>query len=85
MSELVRYVHPLAGGADGGGWLFDSDLNAAAIAQLLEGIDGIDRVDEVQLFEFDLRTGQRVGAGRDVLRLDAHSLFLSGRHRVVVR
>ena len=84
-AELTRYVHPLVGGADGNGWLFDNDLNAAAIAQLLESIDGIDRVDEVQLFEYDLRSGSRVGAGRDVIRLEAHSLFLSGPHRVVVR
>jgi len=83
--ELTRYIHPLTGGADGSGWLFDADLNAAAIAQLLETVEGVSRVDEVQLFEFDLRTGQRIGAGRDVIRLDRHSLFLSGPHRVVVR
>lgn len=85
VNELTRYVHPLVGGADGSGWLFDGDLNAAAIAQLLESVEGVDRVDEVQLFEFDLRSGQRIGAGRDVIRLDTHSLFLSGAHRVVVR
>ena len=85
INELTRYVHPLVGGADGSGWLFDADLNAAAIAQLLESVEGVDRVDEVQLFEFDLRSGQRLGAGRDVIRLDTHSLFLSGAHRVVVR
>ena len=85
VNELTRYIHPLAGGADGSGWLFDADLNAAAIAQLLESVEGVDRVDEVQLFEFDLRSGQRIGAGRDVIRLDTHSLFLSGAHRVVVR
>ncbi|RIJ71068.1 putative baseplate assembly protein [Nakamurella silvestris] len=85
LDALSVYIHPLTGGADGSGWLFDADLNAAAIAQLLESVEGIDRVDEVLLFEFDLRTGQRVGAGRDVIRLDNHSLFLSGNHRVVVR
>lgn len=85
IDELTRYIHPLTGGADGAGWLFDADLNAAAIAQLLEAVEGINRVDEVQLFEFDLRTGQRIGSGRDVIRLDRHSLFLSGDHRVVVR
>ena len=85
IDELTRYIHPLTGGADGAGWLFDADLNAAAIAQLLETVEGVDRVDEVQLFEYDLRTGQRIGAGRDVIRLDRHSLFLSGPHRVVVR
>lgn len=85
VNELTRYIHPLSGGADGSGWLFDADLNAAAIAQLLESVEGVDRVDEVQLFEFDLRSGQRIGTGRDVIRLDEHSLFLSGAHRVVVR
>gem|GEM_PF-1369728 len=65
--ELTRYIHPLTGGADGSGWLFDADLNAAAIAQLLETVAGVSRVDEVQLFEFDLRTGHRIGAGRDVI------------------
>ncbi len=85
VAELARYLHPLVGGANGNGWLFDADLNAAAIAQLLDSIEGIDRVDEVQLFEYDLRSGARVGAGRDVIRLEPHSLFLSGPHRVVVR
>ena len=83
--ELTRYINPLTGGADGSGWLFDADLNSAAIAQLLETVEGVSRVDEVRLFEFDLRTGQRLGSGRDLIRLDRHSLFLSGPHRVVVR
>ena len=30
VDELTRYIHPLTGGADGAGWLFDADLNAAA-------------------------------------------------------
>jgi len=85
IEQLTNYIHPLTGGADSAGWLFDADLNAAAIAQLLESVEGIDRVDEVQLFEYDLRTKRRIGTGRDVVRLDTHSLFLSGPHRVVVR
>lgn len=85
VAALTRYLHPLTGGADGEGWLFDADVNAATITQLLEGVEGIDRVDEVLLYEYDLRSGQRIGGGRDVVRLDAQSLFLSGPHRVVVR
>src|ERR1700712_3253918 len=46
INELTKYVHPLAGGADGGGWLFDADLNAAALARLLAGGEGRDRVGE---------------------------------------
>ena len=82
---LHRFVDPLTGGVDGNGWPFDTDLNAATIAQLLEAVDGLERVEEVLLFEYDLRTGERHGLGRELVRLDAHSLFLSAAHQVVVR
>ena len=85
LDVLYRYINPLTGGADGEGWGFDSDLNAAPLAEMLEAIEGVDRVEEVLLFAYDLRTGQRVGPGREVLRLDRQSLFLSARHQVVVR
>jgi predicted phage baseplate assembly protein len=85
IEALTRYVNPLTGGPDGTGWPFDADLNAAAVTQLLETIDGIERVEEALLFEYDLRTGRRLGAGKDVVRLDQHSLFLSAPHQVVVR
>ena len=85
LDALTRYVNPLTGGPDGTGWPFDADINAAAVTQLLESVEGVERVDEVLLFEYDLRTGQRLGAGKDVIRLDQHSLFLSAAHQVVVR
>ena len=82
---LYRYVNPLSGGPSGDGWPFDVDLNATPIAEMLEAIEGVERVDEVLLFEFDLRTGRRYGVGRELIRLDRQSLFLSTRHQVVVR
>jgi predicted phage baseplate assembly protein len=82
---LYRYVNPLVGGTGGEGWLFDTDLNAAPIAELLEAVEGVERVEEVLLFEYDLRTGQRLGPGRELVQLDRQSLFLSARHQVVVR
>ncbi|GAA1621613.1 putative baseplate assembly protein [Georgenia ruanii] len=85
LDVLVRYVNPLTGGPDGTGWPFDTDLTAAAVAQLAEAVEGVERVEEVVLFEYDLRTGRRLGSGRDTLRLDPHALFLSAEHRVVVR
>ncbi|HET9077887.1 MAG TPA: putative baseplate assembly protein [Acidimicrobiales bacterium] len=85
LNLLYRYINPLTGGTDGDGWAFDTDLNAAPIAEMLEGIEGVDRVEEVLLFAYDLRTDQRIGAGREVIRLDRQSLFLSARHQVVVR
>jgi predicted phage baseplate assembly protein len=82
---LARFLNPLTGGSDGTGWPFDADVNLAVITQLLESVDGVERVDEVLLFEYDLRTGRRLGGGKDVIRLDKQSLFLSAGHQVVVR
>jgi predicted phage baseplate assembly protein len=85
LDALTKFINPLTGGPDGAGWPFDADLNAAAVTQMLETIDGVERVEEALLFEYDLRTGRRLGAGKDVVRLDEHSLFLSATHQVVVR
>ncbi|MCW2645409.1 MAG: hypothetical protein QOG07_2970 [Pseudonocardiales bacterium] len=85
IDALTRYINPLTGGPEGTGWPFDGDINAAVVTQLLESIDGVERVEEALLFEYDLRTGARLGAGKDVIRLDGHSLFLSAGHQVVVR
>ncbi|MDQ1397676.1 MAG: hypothetical protein QOG64_2935 [Acidimicrobiaceae bacterium] len=85
LDVLYQYVNPLIGGVDGEGWMFDTDLNASPIAQLLEAVEGVERVEEVLLFEYDLRTERRHGTGKELLRLDRQSLFLSAAHQVVVR
>lgn len=86
ISEAIsRYVDPLAGGPDGAGWPFGTALTATALTQVVETIDGILAVDELQIFEFDLRGGHRIGEGRDQITLSARSLFLSAEHRVVIR
>lgn len=82
---LTRFIHPLTGGPDAGGWPFDAPLTATAVAQVVEGVDGVLAVDELQLFEYDLRTGRRVGGGREAVALADNALFLSADHRVVVR
>jgi hypothetical protein len=82
---LARYLNPLVGGSDGNGWPFDADVNTAVLTQLLEAVDGVERVEEVLLFEYDLRTGRRLGSAKDVIKLDRQSLFLSAAHQVVVR
>jgi predicted phage baseplate assembly protein len=82
---LFRYLNPLTGGPSEEGWPFDTDVNAAPIVEMLAAIEGVERVEEVLLFEFDLRTGTRSGAGRELIHLDEQSLFLSARHQVVVR
>lgn len=85
VEALNRFVNPLVGGPDGTGWPFDADLNVATVTQLLESVEGVERVEEALLFEYDLRSGRRLGAAKDVVRLDRQSLFLSAVHQVVVR
>ncbi len=85
LEALYRFVNPLSGGPQGIGWPFDTDLNSAIITQLLSSVDGVDRVEEVLFFEYDVRNGTRLGAGREVVRLDQQALFLSVAHQVVVR
>ena len=85
LAALYRYINPLVGGPDRTGWAFDTDLNNAAIIQLLEGIEGVEDVDDVLLFEYDLRNDKRLGRGREVVRLEQDSLFISAKHKVVMR
>lgn len=77
LTLLYDWINPLSGGSQGDGWAWDTDLNAAPIAQLLEQVDGVDRIDEVLLFECDLRTGRRYGQAKELVKLDERSLFLS--------
>jgi predicted phage baseplate assembly protein len=85
VDALYRYVNPVVGGPDGRGWPFDAPLNAATVFQLLGDVDGVERVDEVVFFEYDLRRGERVGTGQEIVRADPHTLFMSAAHQVVVR
>ncbi len=82
---LYEYINPLKGGPEGTGWAFDADLNSALVFQLLEAVEGVERVDEVLFFEYDLRNHERMGFGKELVKLSDDSLFLSANHQVIVR
>ena len=85
LEALYGWINPIGGGPAGSGWPFDTDLTAGVIAEVLAAVDGVDRVEEVVLFEADVRNRVRVGGGKELVRLSQDSLFLSFQHRVVVR
>ena len=85
MRVLYDFINPLSGGPEGMGWAFDVDLNAASIFQLLEAVEGVERVDEVLFFEYDLRNQERMGFGKELVKLAPDSLFLSTNHQVIVK
>jgi predicted phage baseplate assembly protein len=85
MRALYDFINPISGGPDGLGWAFDVDLNSAQVYQLLEAIEGVERVDEVLFFEYDLRNQERMGFGKELVKLAPDSLFLSTNHQVIVK
>ena len=82
---ITRYLDPVVGGRDGCGWPFDEALRDHAIFRLLESVEGVERVDDVALFEVDLRARERVGFAKNSIDLAPDSLFLSFGPQVVVR
>ena len=82
---LYDYINPVTGGPDRHGWSFESDLNRAAVFQILDAVEGVEKVDEVLFFEYDLRNQERVGFGKELIKLSPDSLFLSSSHQVVVQ
>lgn len=81
---LTRFVHPLLGGTDGTGWPFGTTLTSVAAIQVAEAVEGVLAVDELQIFEYDLRNRTRVGNGCDSVQLSDNALFLAAAPRVVV-
>ena len=81
---LYGYVNPLDGGPRKDGWPFDLEAGAATLAEMLDSVEGVRSVADVVLFEADLRNEQRVGKGKEWLRLSPDALFFSFAHQVVV-
>ncbi len=84
-SRIAQYLSPIEGGVDGKGWLLGQSLTSGLISQLVADMEGVQRVEEVALFETDLRNQVRVGEAVEVIRLEPDSLFLGFRPRVVVK
>ena len=84
LHAIFNHLSPLQGGADKSGWGWDRTLTSADLLALVSSVDGVAAVDELVMFEVDLRNDVRLGDAVDVLTLDGRSLFLGSRHRVVV-
>ncbi|MFP4148435.1 MAG: putative baseplate assembly protein [Nitriliruptoraceae bacterium] len=82
---ISRFLSPLTGGTRATGWGFGTDLHAATLVSVLEEVAGVSAVDELALFEYDLRNRQRLGDARDRVELEEGSLFLASGNQVVVR
>ncbi len=84
-ATLAGFLSPLTGGGRETGWPFDTPVTAPMLVSVLEELDGVAGVDELALFEYDLRNERRLGDAVDQITLEPGSLFLAGRNQVVVR
>lgn len=85
VDSVYSYLSPISGGPNGGGWPFSMTVSSANLTAMIVELDGVAGVDELAIFELDLRNDRRLGDALDVISLDAGSLFLGRRHQVVVR
>jgi predicted phage baseplate assembly protein len=85
IDAIYAYMSPISGGPNGNGWPFTAAVTSSAITAMVSELDGVSGVDEMAIFELDLRTDRRLGDALDVITLDPGSLFLGRRHQVVVR
>jgi predicted phage baseplate assembly protein len=85
-SALYRFINPITGGPDGQGWPFDFDLSIGDVFAVLRGVPGVLRAETVHVFLADLKGDLAPEeVPRQRVRLSSEALFMSVRHRVVVR
>src|SRR5437588_530348 len=84
-SALYRFINPITGGPDGQGWPFDLDLSIGDVFSVLRAVPGVQRAETVHIFLADLRGDLAPEEARQRIRLSSEALFMSVRHRVVVR
>ncbi len=80
---LYQFVNPIVGGEHGDGLPFDAPMTGERVKTYLLSIEGVTSA-EVELFEADLRTHKRLGAGQQRIQLPPDTLFLSFQHRVIL-
>lgn len=85
VDAIYAYLSPIHGGPYRMGWPFSASVSSATLTAMVSELDGVAGVDELTLFELDLRNDRRLGDALDVINLDEGSLFLGRRHQVVVR
>ncbi len=85
LEALYSFLSPIEGGPSKDGWPWDAPLTTAALVGLVAAIDGVAAVDDLFMFEVDLRNGVRLGDAVDSINVDERTLVLGSRHRVVVK
>lgn len=91
-SHIERFLHPLTGGTQGGGWAFGREPHLSDIYALLESIAGVDHIRSLALLEsivgVDHILPLQIGDGEsDTQNTPSKDRFLiySGKHQITVK
>jgi predicted phage baseplate assembly protein len=79
--ELYRYINPVHGGSDGGGWPFGRSLSLSEVYATIQRAVNVDYIEEVELFP--VKNGERQEAATKI-SIPPDSLLCSHKHEVVV-
>jgi predicted phage baseplate assembly protein len=74
LGRLYRFLNPIVGGPDGGGWPFGRDLYLSEVYAVLQSIPGLAYIEQVRL----LVGGQE----QTQVRLTPETVIASGEHRI---
>lgn len=85
LEALYDYLNPVVGGVTGRGWPWGVPLTSASLLPIIEAVEGVAEVDELVMFEVDLRNGVRLGDAVESIAIDDRTLLLGSKHRVVAR
>jgi hypothetical protein len=85
LTTLWTFLSPTEGGADGNGWPFGTAVTSGALANVLAEVPGVEQIEEIVLFEADVRNGRRLPGAADMVRIDANSLPLGFKLQVVAK
>lgn len=79
---LYRFLHPVVGGPEGGGWPFGRPLHLSEIYSVIQGVPGVEFVEAAQLYAVgtDGKTEEPVNK----VELPEYGLVVSHTHRVRV-
>jgi predicted phage baseplate assembly protein len=83
LTALYRYLSPIEGGPEGGGWPFGRPVSVGELYAVLQRLPGTELVEDLRLFPADPLTGQR---GESVARIELEpgALVFSYEHQVLV-
>jgi predicted phage baseplate assembly protein len=82
-AALYRYLDPVRGGPDGGGWPFGRPVHSGEVFGVLQRLPGVELVEDVRMFPADPLSGRR-GEQATRIELDRHALVFSHQHQIRV-